>query len=165
MKRIEGFFKHTMHVIAVILFILCGFLLVKSYTQVSAGDMTETPNVSYSDVMNNSMNQKTILVFFEPGTDKEKKVKINLQNKMQSLGIKDRPKIVYQSSQSKNGVRMMQRFSVNRIHSLYIIPIYKGKEISSIDGLNTDDINQNIYQNNVVNNNVVASLITGYWRA
>lgn len=164
MKRIEGFFKHTMHVIAVILIILCGFLLVKIYTQVSAGDMTETPNVSYADVMNNSMNQKTILVFFEPGTEMEKKVKIKLQNKTQSFGIKDRPKVVYLSSQSKNGVRMMQRFSVNRIHSLYIVPVYKGQVISSIDGSNTDDINQKIYQNHVVNDNVIASLASGDWR-
>lgn len=164
MKRIEGFFKHTMHVIAVVLIILCGFLLVKIYTQVSAGDMTETPNVSYADVMNNSMNKKTIVAFFEPGTDKEKKVKIKLQNKIESLGIKDRPRIVYLSSQSKNGTQMMRRFSVEGIHSLYIVPVYQGKVVSSIDGLNLGDINQNIYQNNVVNGNVIASLSNGDWR-
>ncbi|GIC69420.1 hypothetical protein [Fructobacillus tropaeoli] len=163
MKRIETFFYRLMHIIAVVAVVLISVLTFKSYQAVTAGDFSETPNVSSSDIIQSSSKNRILIVFYKPGTQLEKSAKKVMDNQVGSQIGTNSIKVVYLNQFSDQTKKIEKNFELKVHSNFYIVPVYQGNVGIQISGMNLNQLNQFIVSNNDVDSSNLKSILTTNW--
>lgn len=163
MKRIEsGLAKLKWVVVAIIvmIFMQCAYTL---YTELTAGNFIETPQVTMNDVMAESEKHKVLVVFFEKDDEDSKVLNRAMNGQTKQIVVTDGTPIeVKIDINSTQGKKLSHELNVTQAPA--IVPVWQRSTAVTINGDTSQMLAPQVVSNTEVNKEMLDSLFTGIWK-
>lgn len=162
MKRIESGLNKLKWVVVVIITLIIAKGIYTSFNELTAGNFTATPQLSSKDILAESKKHKVILIFFkkdEPVSKALHKATGKLPNT--PVVSSDIPRWVYVDTDSIEGKSIVQAFKIQKKPA--IVPVWQGSSNVTINGKESQELNQNVFQKNAINEEALKQLVEGKW--